>query len=99
MVAERATHRVPNQSGALDIQCIEDLPNVIDECVDRVFPLVQRLVRQPVTLEIDADRAEAGIGNRRQIVAEYVRGTSPAMQEDYRRRVRSASLHCAYVEA
>ena len=74
-----------NQGGALEIQSIKRFAQVIDERIDRVLLGALRLVREPVSLEIDGDDAKSSSREGRHGEPEYVRTAAPPVHQQDRR--------------
>src|SRR3982074_176638 len=93
MVDERAAERMSGEGRSLQLERVQNVPEMLDERVYGVFVARDRLVGQPVPLEIDGDDPEPRFGNSGHVAPEYIDRPAPAMNEHDRGRLRVAPLH------
>src|ERR1700693_1916258 len=99
MVDERGAQRMAYKRGSLELERIQNIPEMLEERVYRVFIGCNRLVRQPVSLEIDGDHPKPAIGKDGHVAPEYINRAAPPVNEHDRRRGRIATLHHSHFQA
>src|ERR1700682_5462603 len=92
MVDERAAQRMAGERWSLQLERVEKIPKMLDEGVYRVLVGRNRLVRQPVPLEVDGDNSESAIGESGHIGPEHIHGAPPSVNEHDGRRLRISTL-------
>jgi hypothetical protein len=71
---------------------------MLDERVYGVFVGRNRLVRQPVPLEIDGNHSEPRVGERGDVQPEYIDRAAPSVNEHDWRRLRITTLDYSHFQ-
>jgi len=98
VVDQRPAQRMTGEGRPLELERVQNVSEMLDERVYSVFLGRNRLVRQPMTFEIDGDHPEPTLSESGHVAPEYINRAAPTVNEHDGRRLRIATLHHSHFQ-